>query len=92
MTLSGTRPSPSRLILVRIAYDHDADVWYVEHSDVPGLRAEGPTADALMERIPGILSDLIEENGLDGGTDDMDEVAVEIIASASARVKLYEAA
>ena len=52
----------SHLILIKIARDEEAGVWYVEHSDVPGLRAEAETADALIARLPGLLTDLIEEN------------------------------
>ncbi|KMO17931.1 DUF1902 domain-containing protein [Methylobacterium platani] len=45
---------------IRIAHDPEADVWYVEESDVPGLRAEAPTVDA---RLPVIVADLRDEDG-----------------------------
>ncbi len=82
-------PTPSRLVVVRIAFDEEAAVWYVEHSDVPGLHAEGPTADALMQRIPALVADLVEENG---GTRDTGEIPLEIIASRASRVHLRSSA
>jgi hypothetical protein len=51
------------------------------------LRAEADTADALFNRIPEMLVDLIEEN--EGGTG---EYHIEIIASANKRVHVPEAA
>ena len=35
-----------RLIVVTAKYDDDASVWYVEESNVPGLRTEAPTIEA----------------------------------------------
>jgi Domain of unknown function (DUF1902) len=79
----------SRLIVVRLAYD-DARVWFVQNSDLPGLAAEASTIEALIERIPGMIADLIEENGLGDGAE-LSEVPVEIIASRHARVHLHAA-
>ncbi len=50
---------------IRITHDPEADVWYVGESDVPGLRAEAPTADALVARLPVIVADLRDEDGPD---------------------------
>jgi hypothetical protein len=83
----------SRLIVVKIAFDTEARVWFVESCTLPGLSAESTTADQLMTRIPDMIADLLEENGFpddDGG--DVREVAVEIIASQSSRVRLENAA
>ena len=80
-------PSETKLVVVRVAYDPEASVWYVDHSDIAGLRAEADTVEALIQRLPGMLVDLIEENG--GGTG---EYHVQIIASASTRVRVPEAA
>jgi Domain of unknown function (DUF1902) len=81
----------SRLIVVRLAYDDDARVWFIQNSDLPGLAGEAPTVEALIERIPGMIADLIEENGFGDGAE-VAEVQVEIIASAHARVRLHHAA
>jgi predicted RNase H-like HicB family nuclease len=83
----------SRLVVVKIAFDGQAGVWYVDHSDVPGMRAEADTADELMNRIPDLIADLVEENGLDGQPGDaVPELAVEIIASHSTRIRPNDAA
>jgi hypothetical protein len=82
-------PMPSRLIVIRIAFDEEAAVWYVEHSDLPGLRAEAATADGLMQRIPALVADLMEENG---GTGEAREIPIEIIASRGTRVHLRASA
>ena len=47
---------------IRIARGPEADVWYVDASDVPGLSAEAPTADALITRLPVIVADLRDED------------------------------
>jgi hypothetical protein len=82
----------SRLIVVRVAYDVEADVWFIQSSDLPGLAGEAQTADALIDRIPGMIADLIEENGFGDGGQDVAEVPVEIIASKHARVHLHQSA
>lgn len=85
----GDRAMPSRLILVKVAHDDEAGVWYVEHSSLPGISAEAPTVEALIERLPGIVVDLIEENGFEG---DPGEVAIEVVASHTQRVVLHDEA
>ena len=93
MTSMNCRTAASRLVVVKIAFDGEAGVWYVDHSDVPGMRAEAATADELMNRIPDLIADLVEENGLDGQPGDaVPELAVEIIASHSTRIRLNDAA
>ncbi|HEY5720990.1 MAG TPA: DUF1902 domain-containing protein [Allosphingosinicella sp.] len=47
---------------VHLAYDDEADVWYVAQSDVPGLCLEAATAPALVERVMQIAPELIELN------------------------------
>ena len=53
----------SQVIVVKAAYDLEAAVWYTESSDVYGLRIEAPTLDALVERVPGAVLDLLECEG-----------------------------
>lgn len=49
----------SRVLNIYCEWDEEAGVWYVQHSDVPGLVAEAPTEEALKailsERIPEML-------------------------------------
>ena len=80
----------SRLIVVKAIFDPEANVWYTESSDVHGLRIEAETVDALIERIPGAIQDLLN----DGGGDDLEavDVPVEVIANATTRVRLHLAA
>lgn len=70
----------STLIVVKAAYDPEARVWFVEDSDVPGLRAEGASLEALVDKLPAIIVDLREDDAPEG------EVAVEVIAHARTRV------
>jgi hypothetical protein len=76
-----------RLIVVKAAYDPEAKVWYVNGGDVPGLAAEADTIEGLVERLPGMIADLIEEGNL-GDLSGAGEIPIEIIAHASARVSV----
>jgi predicted RNase H-like HicB family nuclease len=51
------------LIVVKAARDEEAGVWFVESSDLPGLNAEADTLDALVEKLPAVVEDLLEESG-----------------------------
>jgi hypothetical protein len=77
----------SRLILVKAAFDPEASVWWTEASDLHGLRIEAPTLEALMERLPGAVQDLLEDEGEAPG-----EFAIEVVAHASTRVRLPQPA
>ena len=72
------------LIVVKVAYDAEAGVWFVESSDLPGLNVEAATVEKLKEQIPLAVADLIEAAGDTVG--DID-VPVEIIAHASVRAR-----
>ena len=78
----------SRVIVVKAVFDPEAGVWLTESSDVHGLRIEAATLEALLERIPGAIQDLLE----DCGGDDLRDVPIELIAHASTRVRLGAAA
>lgn len=47
---------------VHLAYDEEADRWFVAESDIPGLRLEAETAAALVERIGNCAQEMIELN------------------------------
>lgn len=49
-----------RHAVIRAAWDDEAQVWYVEESDIPGLATEGETLDRLRQRIRDIIPDLLE--------------------------------
>ena len=52
-----------RSITVKAAWDAEAEVWYIEHSDLPGLHIEAETPIALYEKLPGAIEDLLEGSG-----------------------------
>jgi Domain of unknown function (DUF1902) len=47
-------------LLVRVAYDADAGVWYVAHCDLEGLHVEAKMLDELRAKLPDSVRDLIE--------------------------------
>lgn len=47
---------------VHLAYDDEADVWYVAESDIPGLSLEAENPQRLIERIEQCACELIELN------------------------------
>jgi len=50
----------SQLIVVKVAFDPEANVWFIENSSFPGLTGESETFEGLAKRVPGMLLDLIE--------------------------------
>ena len=47
-------------IMVKAAWDPEAEVWYTESSSLPGLNLEAETIDGLREKLPGAIEDLLE--------------------------------
>ena len=76
----------SRVIVVKAIHDAEAGVWFTESADVHGLRIEAATLDALIERIPGVVQDLLDDDG------ETRDIPIEVIAHASTRVRLGLAA
>jgi predicted RNase H-like HicB family nuclease len=78
----------SRLVVVKAVFDPEAEVWFTESSDLPGLCIEGATVDELMAKLPDAVVDLLEDSGeaMEG------DVAIELIAHASTRARLRAAA
>ena len=50
-------------IAVRAEWDSEASVWYVAETTLPGLNAEADTVEQLVEILPGMIQDLLEEGG-----------------------------
>jgi predicted RNase H-like HicB family nuclease len=50
-------------IIVRAKWDPEAEVWYTEHSSLPGLNLEAETIDELRGKLPGAIEDLLEGAG-----------------------------
>jgi predicted RNase H-like HicB family nuclease len=74
----------NRRVVVRCAWDDEADVWYVQESDVPGLVTEADTLEALRRKLPGLIQDLLEvETAMN--------IEVDLIAYAHERVRVQAA-
>lgn len=83
----------TNLIVVKAARDDEAQVWYIEASDVPGLNLEAETLDDLIEKLPGAVLDLIEEGALGGDTNAAgSDIPIELIAHAGTRLRIPVAA
>jgi predicted RNase H-like HicB family nuclease len=52
-----------RLIVVRAIWDREAAVWIAESEDVPGLVTEAETIENLEAKLPGLIQDLLDEDG-----------------------------
>jgi hypothetical protein len=64
--------------VLKAAFDEDAQVWYVESSDIEGLHVEGDTFEAFRRNVAAGAADLLEGDGAA-------EIHIEIIAHASVR-------
>ena len=71
-----------RVAVVKAGHDDEAGVWYVQSSDVEGLRVEGNTFEAFCRAVEGAVADLLEDELAAG------EVSIEVIAHASLRVRI----
>jgi len=49
-----------RVAVVKAAHDDEAGVWYVQSSDVEGLRVEGDTFEAYCRDVAVGVADLLE--------------------------------
>lgn len=72
-----------RHAVVRVAWDDETKVWYVEESDIQGLAAESATLEELRRKVPIIIQDLFE-----GESDRPDEIELDFIAYAHNRVRI----
>jgi hypothetical protein len=61
-------------------------VWVAESTDLPGLVTEADTLEALQEKIPAMIRDLLEDDSDDATCV---EVPVEILATSSQRVRFH---
>ena len=50
----------TRSINVKASHDAEAGVWYVEESDLFGLNAEADTLEELVDKLPAVISDLLD--------------------------------
>ena len=50
-------------IVIKAAFDPEAEVWYIEHISLPGLHLEADTPIQLYDKLPGAIEDLLEGSG-----------------------------
>jgi hypothetical protein len=72
-----------RHAVVRVAWDEEAKVWYVEDSDIQALATEADTLEAPRERIKVITADLLSD-----APNHPDDIELDIIAYVHDRVTL----
>lgn len=75
------------LIVIRATWDDEASVWIAESDDI-GLVTEAPTMEALRQKVPQMIIDLLECDGESGSVD----IPVEYISHSSQRVRRGKAA
>lgn len=63
---------------IRIEWDAEARVWYIEDSNVPGLVGETPTLEAMMALLKVRVPEMLEENGCPRG----DEIPLRLLTTA----------
>ncbi len=70
-----------RYAVVRVAWDDEAKMWFVERSDIAGLATEAETLEELRRKVPVMIQDLLQ-----GEADRPDEI--DLIAYAHDRVRI----
>jgi hypothetical protein len=65
-------------IVVRAEWDSEAKVWYVAETSFEGLNAEADTVEELVQKLPAMIQDLLEEEGALAG--EPDPLSLEVIA------------
>lgn len=75
----------SRPVVIHADWDPDAAVWVATTQDLRGLVTEAASIEALRAKLPGMILDLLEENGIS----DL-PASIEIIARASDRLVAAE--
>jgi len=56
------RTMPKLPINIIAEWDPEASVWVATSEDIGGLAIEAPTLERLVERLPGVIEDLVEFN------------------------------
>ncbi len=74
-------------IIVRAEYDDEAGVWVATSKDIDGLAIEAATIEELQQKLPGVLSDLLEVNGFDA-PEGISEIPYHLMAEQLGRIPL----
>jgi hypothetical protein len=76
-------PKMGQSIVVTATWDPEVNVWVAESDDLP-LVTEAPSMDALMAKLPGLIEELIEEQGREGEM----IIPLEVIAHIHEKVRI----
>jgi predicted RNase H-like HicB family nuclease len=68
----------ARPVVIHADWDPEAGVWVATTQDIRGLVTEAESIEALRAKLPGMIIDLLEENGVS----DLPP-SIEIVARAS---------
>ncbi|HEX2724469.1 MAG TPA: DUF1902 domain-containing protein, partial [Beijerinckiaceae bacterium] len=83
--IGAEEPEPFRMrryAVVRVAWDDEAKVWFVQETDIQGLVTEAATLEELRRKVPMIVRDLLEDEH-----DRPEEIEIDFIAYAHDRVR-----
>lgn len=58
-----------KAMLVKAEWDDEAGVWVAQSDDVPGLVAEAPTIEHLLEKLRVLIPELLELNDFPSDSD-----------------------
>ena len=72
------------MVVVRAEFDPEAQVWWTASSDLFGVNAEARTLEGLVAKLPGVIEDMVQENGEEAAAN----LLIEVIAHASTSVRL----
>ena len=61
-----------KTIRVEAIWDGEAQVWVATSDDVPGLITEADTSEQLIEKLQGMIPELLQANGLISENDPSD--------------------
>jgi predicted RNase H-like HicB family nuclease len=72
-------------IIIHADWDPEASVWVATTQDLQGLVTEADSIESLRAKLPGMILDLLEENGIS----DL-PASIEIVARSSDRLHAAE--
>ena len=73
-------------IVVNAIWDEEAAVWVAVSDDLPGLVAEAPDQEQLMNKLLKMIPDLLEDDA--EGFDQLPEIPVVLMSQRLAKVRL----
>ena len=48
-------------LVFEVAWDSEAEVWWISKTPIPGLVTEAPTLDALQQKLVVMVPEMLEE-------------------------------